>query len=110
MENCQDIKQINIGVLPNNVFPKDNGKTYIYKRTNGHIYVYSLGSEKHICCDDGTILNVPIRTNTDFTHLPDANHVMFYIKDGILYFVDSTGHIEQFANTINTIEWNINEW
>lgn len=106
MENCKNIKQIDIGTLPNKVFPNDDGKTYIYKRTNGHIYVYSLGFEKHICCDDGTILNVPIRDNTNFEHLPDVNHVMLYLKDDALYYVDSLGIPHKYSNTT----WGINEW
>lgn len=110
MNTCNDIKQINIGTLPNKVFPKDDGKTYIYKRTNGHIYVYSLGFENHICCNDGSILNVPVRDNTSFTHLPDVNHVMFFIKDGKLSFVDSTGTTKQFNNIVTPLDWSINEW
>lgn len=109
MSNYDNIRQIDLGTLPDKTFPKDDGKTYIYKRTNGHIYVYSLGSEKHICCDDGTILNIPIRTDTDFTHFPDANHEMLYIKDNMLYSYDKDGNIKNLINN-NMIDWGLNEW
>ena len=92
MNNCS-LEQINIGTLPSGSFPRDNGRTYIYKRPNGHIYVYSNGSEKHICCDDELITSIPIfnfivSPTRIPIHRPDANHVMLYRYGAEVYMYD----------------------
>ena len=113
MNNCS-LEQINIGTLPSGSFPRDNGRTYIYKRPNGHIYVYSNGSEKHICCDDGLITNIPIFTempsvNNPPVHLPDNNHLMLFIHDGLMYGYDSNINVTAISIPTN-IDWAISEW
>jgi hypothetical protein len=86
-------QQVNLGFLPNDTYPPNDTKVYIYKRTNGHLYAYSFGSEKHICCDDELITSIPIfnfivsPTRVPI-HRPDANHVMLYIYGGEVYMYD----------------------
>ena len=86
-----DLAYVNIGTLPNNTFPKDNGRTYIYKRNNGHIYVYYNYTETLIG-NDGLISSVPIFDDLPKdkypVHTPDAGHLFLYFKDGILRAYD----------------------
>jgi len=86
-----DLAYVNIGTLPNNTFPKDNGRTYIYKRNNGHIYVYYNYTETLIG-NDGLISSVPIFDKLPKdeypVHTPDAGHLFLYFKDGILRAYD----------------------
>ena len=115
-------QQVNLGTLPTNTFPKDDGKVYIYKRVNGHLYSYTNGNEEHICCKDGMITNVPIFTNPVSSinpppHLPDNGHVMLYVNNGKLYMYDnqlnvvtindqeSTGGVSGGGNTEGLTEW-----
>lgn len=111
MNNCS-LEQINIGQLPSGTFPKDDGRTYIYKRPNGHIYVYSNGSEKHICCDDGLINSIPIfeQLPTEQTpiHLPDDKHIFIFFNDGILYGYDKDLNIVSVVS--GEINWSATEW
>jgi len=113
MNNCA-LEHINLGTLPDGTFPLDNCKTYIYKRTNGHIYVYSNNSEKHVCCDDGLINSIPIFTSSPSIdnkpiHIPDSKHLFLFIYNGILKGYDKDLNIINVCGDID-LEWNINEW
>ena len=109
----QCLEQVNIGTLSVGVFPADDGKIYIYKRPNGHIYVYSNGSEKHICCEDGLISSVPVFTqlpeNSAPTHIPKDNRRFLFIKDEELYTYDKD-LVSRKVNTNTEITFNLNEW
>ena len=89
-----DIKVVNIGNIIGNTFPSNDGRVYLYKRDNGHLYTFINGVEKHICCDDWLITNVPVFTSfpsveTPPVHIPDLGHYMLFTYDGLLY---SYGH------------------
>ena len=113
MNNCS-LEHINLGILSDGTFPLDNGKTYIYKRSNGHIYVYSNGSEKHICCEDGLISSIPIfdvlpSIQNPPRHLPDNNHMFLFIHEGVIKAYDKD------LNIINNpgydeLSWGVQEW
>lgn len=109
----QCLEQVNIGTLSAGVFPSDDGKIYIYKRPNGHIYVYSNGSEKHICCEDGLIASVPVFT--DFpadstpTHLPKDNRRFLFVKGEELYTYDKD-KVSRKINMNTEITFNTNNW
>lgn len=109
----QCLEQVNIGTLSAGLFPADDGKIYIYKRPNGHIYVYSNGSEKHICCEDGLISEVPVFTAlpsvTAPTHLPKDNRRFLFVKDGDLYFYDKD-KVATKVNSNTNVEFALNEW
>ena len=109
----QCLEQVNIGTLSAGVFPADDGKIYIYKRPNGHIYVYSNGSEKHICCEDGLISEVPVFTDlpsvTPPTHLPNTNRRFLFVKDDELYFYNKD-KVATKVNTNTIVTFNINNW
>lgn len=87
-----DIKVVNIGNIIGNTFPSNDGRVYLYKRDNGHLYTYINGVEKHICCDDGLITTIPVFTAhvnvVAPTHRPDAGHVMLYMYGGKVYAYD----------------------
>lgn len=90
-----DIKVVNIGNIIGNTFPSNDGRVYLYKRDNGHLYTYINGVEKHICCDDGLINNVPIfiafpSVEAPPVHIPDEGHFMLFVYDGLLYSYDNT--------------------
>jgi len=119
MKHCDNIKNINLGILPMGTFPNvdstnphDINNVYIYKRPNGHIYLYKNNNETHICCDDGLITKIPIFLNTNFIHYPDANHVFIYMQDNKLYTYDKDGNINEFNNGGGggEIDWTIKEW
>lgn len=113
MNNCS-LEHINLGTLPNGTFPLDNCKTYIYKRTNGHIYVYSNNSEKHVCCDDGLISSIPIFTTLPSVqnppvHRPDVKHLFLFIYEGVIKGYDKDLNIVDVRGIPN-INWGINEF
>ena len=109
----QCLEQINIGTLPTGTFPKDDGRMYIYKRPNGHVYTYTNSKETHVCCDDGLISDVPVFTDlpsvTAPTHLPTANKRFLFIKDEELYTYDKD-KVSRKVNSNTNIDFNINQW
>lgn len=109
----QCLEQVNIGTLPTGSFPADDGKIYIYKRPNGHIYVYSNGSEKHICCEDGLISDVPVFTDLPSvvapTHIPKDNRRFLFIKDEELYTYDKD-RVSRKINNNTDVQFTLNEW
>ena len=106
-----------LGEILNGTFPPNDGRTYFYKRNNGHLYLYRNGNEQHICCDDGLINRTPIITNftvdgngvhqpiTDTLHLPDATHTMLFMFEDSLWGLYSNGDKKQI-----TPNWNQNQW
>ena len=77
------------------------------------IYVYSNGSEKHICCEDGLISEVPVfialPSVTAPTHLPKDNRRFLFVKDGDLYFYDKDKVATKVTRNTN-VEFAINNW
>ena len=111
--NC--LEQINIGTLQTGVFPKDDGRTYIYKRPNGHIYTYTNGFENHVCCNDGQINSVPkfenFPNNVNPIHIPPNNFVYLFIKNNKLYGYDKDLNVINLTGAgTETVNWTVNEW
>lgn len=109
-----DIKTINLGTLQNGVYPEDNDKTYLYKRTNGHIYLYKNGNETHACCDDGLINKVPIFSELPSvqppTHTPNDKFVYLFKHGENLYYYDNDDNVVKINIDINALEWAKKEW
>lgn len=86
MNQISSLDAIRLGLLPDSNFPKDDGRSYVYKRNNGHVYTYRNGYEQHICCDDGYISKIPVLKKGVFPkHRPDKNHIFLFIWDDITY-------------------------
>jgi len=104
-------ERIKLGSLPYKVFPKDNGKTYIYKRPNGKTYIYYNGTETRVKegDDDSVIIKVPIMDididNPQFSELPDKDSVYLFIKGNTMYAYNWNGDIVAIFN--ESIEVNI---
>jgi len=90
--NTINIQSLNLGTLPNNTFPIDDNRVYIYKRLNGLIYTYKNGNEFPVD-NDGLINSVPIfedlPKNLYPVHTPDSKHLFLCFINGILRAYDS---------------------
>lgn len=117
---CNDLLRLDLGTLPDNVYPQDDCRVYIYKRTNGHIYIFRDGNETHICCDLGLINKVPIlsATTTDSTvpdvsvlDTPDLNHRFLFSFNNYIYVFnnDRTYSIIGGGST-GFVDWTLKEW
>lgn len=97
-------KRIQLGLIPDKVFPSDDGKTYIYKRTNGKTYIYYNGTETRVKegDDDSVIVKVPIMNidieNPVFSELPDKDSVYLFIKGNTMYAYNWNGDIVAIFN------------
>ena len=114
-----DISQVNLGNIIDNSFPPSDGRTYIYKRNNGHLYTYRMGVETHICCDDGMITKIPVVTELvldpvtnviissvpTLPHTPDAAHVMLFSFNNTQYQYDSNRVATVIGNGWTQQQW-----
>lgn len=114
MSHCSDIKRINLGTLPYSMFPNDDDKAYIYKRPNGHIYVYRDGLEVHVCCivgDSSTVIIVKGTTedinipDISGLHLPDRGHKVLFEFNNQIYALNYLGNYYNIQ-----IDWTLEEW
>jgi len=111
--NTINIQSLNLGTLPNNTFPIDDNRVYIYKRLNGLIYTYKNGNE-FLVDNDGLINSVPIFDNFPKdsypVHTPDSKHIFLFIKNGLLYGYDKDLNPTPIFIGTTEIDWYRSEW
>jgi len=112
---CQDLLRLDLGTLPDNVYPKDDCRVYIYKRTNGHVYIFRDGNETHICCDLGLTNKVPILSaaigdsnvpDTSVLDTPDLTHRFLFSFNNLMYMFNH----DRTYTVIGGLDWTLKEW
>jgi len=95
---------VDIGTLPDGVFPNDSYRVYIYTRTNGQLYIYQDGKEK--CTSDSSLNDgfIPVLLTGHFPTLPDINTVKLFYWGRVLMELFHDGFYRAALDSFNLLD------